>query len=153
MESRRFRNGDEVALLRVFLSSVHMIASNYYTHEQIQAWAPPDIDPQQWGLHIKGLRPFIVEVNGKIAGYADIQLNGYIDHFFVSGTSSGQGVGTLLMNCIHKEAIQLGIHELTSNVSKSAELFFKQHGFYVVERRFPVCRGVRLQNAIMRKTL
>lgn len=153
MKIRRFSNGDEIALFRVFLSSVHTIASHYYTHEQIEAWAPADIDPKQWAIHMRELRPFIVEVDGEIAGYADVQPNGYIDHFFVSGTYPRQGVGTLLMNTIHEEARQLGIGELTSNVSKAAEAFFLRHGFHVVERGFPVRRGVVLQNALMRKKL
>lgn len=153
MKIRRFSNGDETALFRVFLSSVHTIASHYYTHEQIDAWAPLDIDPEQWANYMKELRPFVVEVDGEIAGYADIQPNGYIDHFFVSGSYPRQGVGTLLMNTIHDEARQLGIAELTSNVSKAAEEFFLRHGFHVVELGFPVRRGVTLQNALMRKYL
>lgn len=51
------------------------------------------------------------------------------------------------MNCIHEEARQRGISELTSNVSKAAEVFFLRHGFHIVERGFPICRGVTLQNA------
>ena len=153
MKVRRYNNGDEIALFRVFLSSVHTIASNYYTPEQIEAWASPDTDLEQWANHMKKLRPFIVEMDHEIAGYADVQPNGYIDQFFVSGTYPRQGVGTLLMNTIHNEARHLGIGELTSNVSKAAETFFLLHGFHVVERNFPIRRGVVLQNALMQKTL
>ncbi|EMW4397241.1 GNAT family N-acetyltransferase [Salmonella enterica] len=153
MKIRRFSNGDEISLFRVFFSSVHTIASHYYTREQIDAWAPADIDLERWANHIKELQPFVVELDGEIAGYADVQPNGYIDHFFVSGTYSRPGVGTLLMNCIHEEARQRGISELTSNVSKAAEVFFLRHGFHIVERGFPICRGVTLQNALMRKCL
>lgn len=57
------------------------------------------------------------------------------------------------MKRIHEEAKSLDIVELTSNISKTAEAFFVSHGFHVVQRRFPVCRGVTLQNAFMQKTL
>ncbi|MGK3495494.1 GNAT family N-acetyltransferase, partial [Citrobacter youngae] len=80
MKIRRFKNGDEISLLSVFLSSVHTLASHYYTHEQIDAWAPSDIDPDHWTNRMRALRPFVVEVDGEIAGYADVQPNGYIDH-------------------------------------------------------------------------
>ncbi|HGY1166332.1 TPA: GNAT family N-acetyltransferase [Citrobacter braakii] len=153
MEIRRFKNGDEAALFRVFLSSVHNIASRDYTPEQIDAWAPADIDQELWASHMRTLRPFVVEIDGEIAGYADVQPNGYIDHFFVSGTCPGQGVGTLLMNRIHQEARLLGLNELTSHLSKTAESFFLRHGFYLVKRKHPVRRGVTLQNAVMRKEL
>lgn len=78
---------------------------------------------------MRDLRPFVVEVEGEIAGYADIQPNGYIDHFFVSGAYPRQGVGTLLMSRIHDEAKLLGISELTADVSKTAEPFFLHCGF------------------------
>jgi putative acetyltransferase len=57
------------------------------------------------------------------------------------------------MTSIHQEAKSLGLTELTSNMSKTAEPFFVFRGFHVVERRLPVHRGVTLQNALMRKEL
>lgn len=30
-----------------YSGSLHTIASHYYTHEQIEAWAPLDIDAEQ----------------------------------------------------------------------------------------------------------
>lgn len=151
MELRRFRKGDEAALFHVYFSAIHEIASRDYTHEQTEAWAPADMDQNRWASHIRSIRPFVVEVAGEIAGYADVQANGYIDHFYVSAAFAKQGVGTRLMLAIHEEARSLGLSELTSNVSKTAEAFFKRHGFYVVRRGYPVRRGVILQNALMRK--
>jgi putative acetyltransferase len=153
MEIRRFRTGDESALFQVFLSAVRVIASRDYTAAQIEAWAQADRAPEVWASRMRELRPFIAEAEGEIAGYADIQPNGYIDHFFVSGAYPRQGIGTLLMSRIHDEAELLGISELTADVSKTAEPFFLRHGFQVVERGFPIRRGVTLQNALMRKDL
>lgn len=151
MKIRRFRNGDEVALFNVFLSSVRDLASRDYTPEQIEAWAAEDRDRQQWASHMRSLQPFIVEIADEIAGYADVQLNGDIDHFFVSGHYAKQGVGTALMLAIEDEAKHRGLNTLSANVSKTAEPFFIRHGFYLVERGFPVRRGVILHNALMRK--
>lgn len=153
MMIRRFRIGDEIALFRVFYSAIHDTASRDYTQEQVDAWAPADLDRKLWAEHLQDLRPFVAEIDGEIVGYADIQPNGYIDHFFVSGTHPRQGIGSLLMKRIHEEAKSLDIVELTSNVSKTAEAFFVSHGFHVVQRRIPVCRGVMLQNAFMQKIL
>lgn len=153
MNIRRFSDGDEEALFHVFLSSVHGIASRDYTPAQIAAWAPENANLRQWASRIRLLQPFVVEIDGEIAGYADIQPDGYIDHFYVSGHFSGQGAGALLMHRIHEEATLLGIKALSSHVSKTAEPFFLRHGFYVVERQFPVRQGVTLQNALMRKAL
>lgn len=153
MQVRRLTNGEEIACLGVYFSSIRDIASRDYTPVQIAAWAPEDMDPKKWASHLRQLRPFVVVIGGEIAGYADVQPNGYIDHFFVSGHYPKQGIGTLLMKTIHDEARRLDLKELTSNVSKTAEGFFLRHGFEVVERGFPVRRGVTLQNALMRKEL
>lgn len=153
MEIRRFRIGDEAALFRVYFSAIHDVASRDYTPEQVEAWAPADLDADLWANRVRGIRPFIVEIGDEVVGYADVQEDGYIDHFFVSGAHPRQGIGARLMARIHEEARSLGLTALTSDVSKTAEPFFAHHGFQVVERRFPVRRGVTLQNALMRKVL
>ena len=104
-------------------------------------------------IELKKYDPVVVEFDTEIVGYADVQPDGYVDHFFVAGSHPRQGIRTRLMTRIHDEARSLGLTELTSNVSKTAEPFFALHGFHVVERRFPVLRGVTLQNALMRKEL
>lgn len=153
MEIRRFRPGDEAALFQVYFTAIHEIASRDYSPEQVQAWAPADLDVALWGDRVQAIRPFVVELGGEIVGYADVQPDGYVDHFFVSGAHPRRGIGTRLMARIHEEARFLGLTELRSDVSTTAEPFFALHGFKVVERRFPVRRGVPLQNALMRKAL
>ncbi|MDM0069661.1 GNAT family N-acetyltransferase [Variovorax sp. J31P207] len=153
MEIRRFRLGDEAALFRVYFTAIHEIASGDYSPEQLDAWAPADLDPALWASRVQGIQPFVALLGDEIVGYADVQHDGYIDHFFVSGAHPRQGIGTRLMARIHEEARLLGLSELTSDVSMTAEPFFALHGFKVVERRFPVRRGVTLQNALMRKAL
>ncbi len=59
----------------------------------------------------------------------------------------------MLMQRVLQEAKSLDLTELTSDVSKTAEPFFLRHGFQVVERRFPVRRGVTLENALMCKKM
>lgn len=153
MEIRRFIVGDEAALLRVFFSAIRTVASRDYAAEQIEAWAPEDLSKALWVNRVRETQPFVVEIDHEIVGYADVQKDGYIDHFFVSGAHARQGIGTMLMARIHEEAMALGLAELTSDVSKTAEPFFTFHGFQVIERRSLMVRGVVLQNALMRKVL
>jgi putative acetyltransferase len=150
---RDFRLGDEAALQSVFHSAVHMTAAGSYTPEQIDAWAPRQIDMSAWSRRMQELRPFVAESSGRILGYADLQANGYIDHFFVAGPSARQGVGTLLMNHILNAARQRHFKTLTSDVSRNAQPFFQKFGFEVVEQKSPRVRGVVVPNARMQKTL
>jgi putative acetyltransferase len=153
MNIRPFHTGDEAALYRVHHDAIHHIASRDYTPEQIHAWAPLRHDPGPWAIKMRHLRPFVAEADGVIAGYADVQASGYIDHFFVSADFPRQGVGRLLMERIHEEAARLGIVELMADVSTTAQPFFARFGFEIVELRFPVRSGVTIPNALMRKVL
>ena len=148
---RPFQEGEEPALFEVYYSAIHLVACRDYTSEQVQAWAPRDVDPELWRARIRGIRPFVAELDREVVGYADVQPNGYIDHFFVSGKHPRQGVGTKLMERILAEARSLNIRELTSDVSRTAQPFFERFGFSIVEQRYPQLRGVVVPNAHMQR--
>lgn len=153
LQIRRFEPGDEPALYRVFHSAIHQIAARDYSPEQLVAWAPAGIDPELWAKRMRGMRPFVATAGAELVGYADLQPTGYIDHFFVGGSRPRQGIGTLLMRRLHAEAHALGLGELSSDVSLTAQPFFAQHGFRIIEQRSPVLRGVVIPNTRMRKVL
>jgi putative acetyltransferase len=150
---REFRLGDEPELYQVFFSAIHEIASQDYTPQQVNAWAPIEIDRELWGNKMLSIQPFVVETCGQIVAYADVQASGYIDNFFVSGAVARQGVGSMLMNHIHQIATAQGMKMLTSHVSLTAQPFFAKFGFSIIEQRSPVIRGVVFSNALMSKNL
>ncbi|MDR3671982.1 MAG: GNAT family N-acetyltransferase [Holophaga sp.] len=155
MVIRPFRQGDEGALRQVFFSAVHEIASKDYTVEQIAAWAPAprQADEAPWAERMGRIRPFVAERDGSILGYADVQANGYIDHFFVAGSAARTGVGSALMARIHEAASAQGTASLFAEVSITARPFFEKWGFAVEARQTVTLRGVPLTNFRMRKTL
>jgi putative acetyltransferase len=153
MEIRAFREGDAPALRAVFASAIHGTASAYYTREQCDAWCPADYDIAGWAERIAGIAPFVVEEGGEIVGYADVQNDGYIDHFFVASTAARRGVGSALMRRIHEEAAARGLTALYSNVSLAAQPFFAKWGFAIEQEQEVAVRGVTLRNARMRKDL
>ncbi len=148
---RAFKDGDEPALQAVFYSAVHIIAAKDYSVEQLDAWAPHRPDWEAWTSRMQGLRPLVAEADGRVVGYADLQPNGYIDHFFVSGKYARRGVGRLLMESLHARAAESGLARLFSDVSVTAEPFFERFGFVVVERKDVVIGRVSLPNARMEK--
>jgi len=150
---RTFKVGDEPVLRSVFYSSVHDLTGGQYSSEQQFAWAPLDYDQTTWADRIRGIQPFLVEIDGVVAGYSDLQPSGYIDHFYVAGAFANHGVGRALMNHIHSTAKLLQINELWSKVSLTAEPFFSKYGFHVEERSEFLLRGVKMFNATMRKSL
>ena len=150
---RDFTFGDEAALQAVFHSAVHTIAASDYTPAQLDAWAPDRPDMERWTERMRAIRPFVVEEDGRIVGYADLQANGCIDHFYVSGTNPRRGVGRILMDCIHARAQELKLTRLFSDVSRNAQPFFERFGFLVLEHKAVTVGGVSLPNARMTKEL
>jgi putative acetyltransferase len=153
VQIRRYRPGEERALFDVFFTAVHLVASRDYTAEQVQAWAPPDLDMALWQKRIRGINPFVAVLNDELVGYADVQSDGYIDHFFVSGNYPRRGIGSNLMTRILEEASSLGLCVLTSHVSRTAQPFFAKFGFAVVEQRRPEVCGIVIPNALMSRNL
>ena len=151
VQIRRYEPGEERARFEVYYSAIHLTASRDYTSEQIQAWAPRDLDMNLWENRIHSINPFVADLNGEVVGYADLQANGYIDHFFVSGTHSRRGIGSLLMEHLLEEAKALGLSELTSDVSRTAQPLYEKFGFVLVEQRRTERRGVIIPNALMRR--
>ncbi len=150
---RRWHPGEAPALFEVYFSAIHLVASRHYTPEQVQAWAPPDVDPALWAKRMQGINPFVAEWNGTVVAYGDLQPSGLIDHFFVSGRHGRLGVGTCLMNHLLQEARAAGLQELTSDVSRAAQGFYARFGFTIVEQQQPMVRGVVVPNARMRLRL
>lgn len=124
-----------------------------YNQEQVDAWAPADLGPELWKNKFKNINPFIVEHDGAIVGYADLQNDGYIDHFYCHHAWQRQGIGSLLMSKIHEEARRRGIVRLYSNVSIMAKPFFISKGFQVVEEQLISIRDQGLSNFRMQKQL
>ena len=150
---RAYKARDAAQLREVFMSSVHSLASGFYTVEQLEAWAPATYDESEWARKLATLRPFVATVDDQAVAYADLQDSGYIDHFFVSARFSGRGVGSALMQRIHRAGIASGVQSLWADVSRSAEGFFLRHGFHLEYRQTVLRRGVPLTNARMHRVL
>jgi len=150
---RDFAVDDAPVLRGVFESAIHGTARRDYSQRQVDAWAPRPCDADAWAERMRGLAPFVALVDGRVAGYADLQASGSIDHFYVAAQAGGQGVGGALMRRILARAAALSLAELTSHVSLTAQPFFAHFGFEIVDHQVFEIRGVVMRNAAMRLRL
>lgn len=146
---RAYVPGDAARLRAVFMSAVHGPAADCYSAAQLMAWAPDDYDADQWAARLAANRPFVAEIDGVAAGFADVQADGYIDQFFVAAEYTGRGVAGALMARI----LAQGLPRLYADVSLRAERFFAAHGFVVEQRQRVEVRGQVLDNARMARRL
>jgi putative acetyltransferase len=146
MEIRKYRPGEERALWELFHDTIHRVNSAHYTADQVDAWAPDDLDMNRWERKITSIAPYVAVLEGVIVGYADLQPSGYIDHFFCHHQYQRRGVGKALMAHLKAKAAEAGIPTLTANVSVTARPFFEAQGFRVVQAQEVDVRGVTLRN-------
>lgn len=150
---RKYHPGEELALRDIFHSSVHKLGSTCYSTDQLDVWAPNEFDPEQWILRIQKVNPWVLELEGQIAAFADLQPDGYIDLFYVSGLYGRRGLGSILLCHLIKEASPMGLCSLFSNVSLSAQPLFLKFGFTITSINTFMLRGVEISNARMVKRL
>ena len=150
---RRFKQGDETAIWRIKYDTIRKVNIKDYTEQQVQAWAPDQFDSEQWNIRVKKMNPFVAEIDGVTVGYADIQSDGYIDHFFCHFDYQGQGVGKALMQSLFKQAQTEGTNRLYSHVSITAKPFFEHFGFVVIKKQRVEIRGQVLINFVMEKKI
>ena len=150
---RKFKLGDEYKLWKLFYNTVHHINSQDYESGQIEAWAPSNLDANFIAQKYQEINPFVVHLGSKIIAYADIQADGYIDHFYCHHKYQGIGVGRLLFTALEKNAKQNRIEKMYSNVSITARPFFEAMGFAVEKEQRLTMGDQQLKNYRMVRTI
>ena len=72
---------------------------------------------------------------------------------FVHKDWQGKGIATLLLSEVERIAIQYEVKEITSEVSKTARLFFEHKGYVVECEQKQQANRLRLTNYKMKKNI
>lgn len=148
---RKYNQGDELELWLLKVNTIKSVNSKDYSKEQINAWAPNVFNEEKWIKRIRDMNPFIAEIAGKIVGFADLQANGYIDHFFCHNEYQGKGIGKELMLHLINQSKEQSLPRVYSHVSITARVFFERFGFNVVKQQTMEIGNQALTNYVMEK--
>lgn len=151
IQFRLFEHSDALSLRQVYESAVSQLTVGEYNLAQRTAWIQASADPKYWLRVLERIQPTITLVDGKIAGYFDLQLDGLIDHFYVAASFAHQGVARAMMDEILQRAKLRDLSEIHAYVSLTAQPFFTRYGFEVVYRQNVEVGGQQLENARMCK--
>lgn len=150
---RKYVEQDAGATWLLYFNTIRKINSRDYNQLQVEAWAPDSMDLFIWNKRMMDIEPFIAEIDGTIVGYADLQNDGLIDHFFCHHEYQRQGVGRALMEHILDAGAKKKIKLYFSQVSITAKPFFESFGFVVVKQQLVEVRGQQLTNFYMQKSV
>lgn len=149
MKLRAYRSEDCPELARLFYETVHTVNARDYTQEQLNAWAAGNVDLNTWNTSFLAHHTVVAEMDGKIVGFGDMDLSGYLDRLFVHKDFQHCGVATAICDALEKSS---SATKFTTHASVTARPFFEKRSYAVVKQQQVERRGVRLTNFVMRKT-
>ena len=148
MRIREYQAADLEEIIELFRTTVHTVNAADYTPEQLQAWTA-DIRPELWRASLLAHHSLVVVADGRLAGFADMDNNGYLDRLYVHKDYQRRGIATALCDRLEQDC---AAPRLFTHASLTARPFFEKRGYAVVARRETERRGVLLSNFLMEKT-
>ncbi len=146
---RRYQEGDQVAIARIYGEAIRRIASKDYNPTQLDAWAGTKPDMAKWKGRCERKKPFVKTIGGEVVGFIELDDDGHIDCTFVDPDFSGKGIMSGIMDAVKIEAVHQGSARLFAEVSITARPFFERQGFEFVRDHEAVIDGIALKNFIM----
>ncbi|MEW9095418.1 MAG: GNAT family N-acetyltransferase [Clostridiaceae bacterium] len=153
MNTRMYRSEDCKEIIELFYNTVHSVNAKDYNEAQLDVWAPKDIDSSQWNKSLLEHYSVVIEEDGIIVGFGDLDTEGYFDRLFVHKDYQGVGVATILVNEIEKYAQKNRVEIIKTYASITARPFFQKQGYKVVNEQAVERKGQILTNFVMEKTL
>lgn len=150
---RNYQPGDHTAIAETFTRAIHEIASAYYTPEQCEAWSARKPNPEHWEQRSERKLPFIAEINGRLAGFLELDPDGHIDCAYTHPDFQRQGVMGALVRHAIDECEARGIARMHVEASIPAMPMFAKHGFTIVRENTVRIGGVELMNFLMERVL
>ena len=153
IELRRYRSDDCAATLQVFRQAVYRGAAQYYAPEQLDAWAPAEMNEEAW--RSARARPFtwIAEVRGEVVGFCDSSPEGVVGMLYVHPDHARRGLGAALLDEAERTAREAGLVRLHAAVSLAAESVFIRTGYTAFSFQTVERRGETLINTVMENGL
>lgn len=83
---------------------------------------------------------------GIIIGFAELEIDGHIDCFYVHKDYQSRGVGKSLYQAIESQALKLNCDRLYTEASITAKAFFQRQGFALEQEQQIEVRGEVFKN-------
>ena len=146
---RPYVPADAPALAALYHRTVHTVCRADYSPAELNAWSPAPPDAAVWNPTLLAHRTLVAEVDGCIAGFADMAEDGYLDRLYVSADHQRMGMASALCDALEAAC---AAPVLTTHASLTAKGFFLRRGYEMVRAQQVERRGVLLTNFVMRKT-
>ncbi|MGN1133252.1 MAG: GNAT family N-acetyltransferase [Oscillospiraceae bacterium] len=148
MVLREYRSTDCPDIIKLFYDTVHSVNAKDYTREQLDIWAPENIDAEKWDKSLSEHYTLVALIGDKIVGFGDIDDTGYLDRLYVHKNYQRKGIAEKICNKleIHSDAAKITVHS-----SVTAKGFFANRGYNVIKSQIVIRNSIKLTNYVMEK--
>lgn len=144
---REYRSSDCKELTELFYNTVHTVNAKDYSGEQLNVWAPKQIDLEKWHQSFQGHYSVVAVDGNTITGFGDIDRTGYLDRLYVHSDRQRMGIATAICNRLE----QVVSGTIITHASITARPFFDKRGYVVVKEQQIERQGIYLINYVMLK--
>jgi GNAT superfamily N-acetyltransferase len=151
---RRALQEDCQTIASVHSAAVTGIRSDFYTPEEIQAWAVPK-KPESYEEYIRSREFFVAEDGDIIVGFGVLnQESAVVEAVYVSPGAGRRGIGLEILRKLEERARALGLGVLSLNASLNAVPFYERAGYVAQERsKYRLSTGVEIACVPMVKSM
>lgn len=132
----------------MFYDTVHTVAAQHYSPDQLDAWATGSVDLRAWDASFLQHDTVVAVENGCIIGFADMDKTGYLDRLYVHKHHQGRGVATCLCDELENRS---DARVISTHASITARPFFEKRGYRAIKEQQVQRHGVVLVNYAMEK--
>ncbi|PSO51029.1 MAG: hypothetical protein BRC40_04740 [Cyanobacteria bacterium QH_8_48_120] len=150
---RKAQPDDAEQMHDVHVWSVKMLCTGDYTPEQIETWVGK-LNPEKRRQRMRETEAiiFVAEKEEKIVGFSSLSEK-KVRAVYVHPGYTRQGVGTILLDAVEREAMAHHIQKLELQASVTAVSFYQARGYKLVERSHYMLSGVEIPCAYLEKSL
>lgn len=150
---RPYTAADLDVLIALFRDSVRRVARRDYSLDQVLAWAPHDLEREEWTLRLAAGSTWVAAHGDRAAGFITLEPDGHLDMLYVHADWQRRSIATRLLSRVEASARSQGLARLFTEASITARPFFERRGFRVVEAQTVTRRGQELVNFRMLRRL
>ena len=127
---RLYTPADREAVIRLFTQTVHTVGSDYYSPDEVEAWAPSLPDVQSWSHFLDERHTLVMDSKDGITGFGSLSADGgTVEMLFTHHAHQSEGVGSAILEALEKEAIQRGNNTVRLTTSATAWSFYQKRGY------------------------
>lgn len=140
---RKLCSEDLDSLSRIYSDSILQLGNEYYSAEQVTAWASFSADTEEFNAWLIDATTLVaVDTSDTCLGFGSFQSQGRVSSLFVAPEFQRMGLGSKLLERLMEEARSRAFAMITTEASEFSRPLFEKYGFVITEVERSKFKGV-----------